>query len=112
MNPMLRKLVNVVIIMTVIVGFVYQVWEIGNDYFKYPTITSVTIVDVLPATNIPQIAVCSAAGKPNRDTFVDAFQKQLMEQPGDGSYPGGDPTLVPGSLSVPIESLTLNDSEV
>ena len=104
MNSKLRILINVTVNVVVILGCVYQVSEIGNEYFKYPTVTSVRVIDFLPATTIPQVAVCSG--------YI-GFQEQLMEKPPDGSHPGGDPTLIPGSLHIAgYDSMILNDSDI
>jgi hypothetical protein len=109
MNSKLRIIVNVTVNVVVILGCVYQVWEIEDEYFKYPTVTSVKVVEFLPVTTIPQVAVCSGYD----DDKDDAFEKQLMEKPPDGSHPGGDPTLIPGSLHIAgYDSMILNDSDI
>lgn len=92
MDRKLRLLIDIVINIGVIVGTTCQVLMTGIEYFKYPTLTSVTIVDALPATNIPQVAVCNYYG--------GNFQWQLMDHPPDGSHAGGDPRLIPGSLEI------------
>jgi hypothetical protein len=79
------------------------VWEISSDYFKYPTVTSVSVVDFLPLTTIPQVAICTPWDvERGNKSYVERFQEQLMEKPPDGSHPGGDPVLHSRQVPPPV----------
>lgn len=94
MDPKLRKFLDLIIIVIVTGGFSCQLYLISEEYFEYVTTTSVSIVDALPATNIPQVAFCVLwNGRAHRLSIVEAFQAQLMERPPDGSHPAGSPFL-------------------
>lgn len=81
----------------VLTGFTFQVSQICSEFFEYPTVTSVTIVDYLPFTNPPQVALCLPCHP--RDIFTSKFQELLRKHPRDGSYPGGEPTVSSGTVN-------------
>jgi hypothetical protein len=51
-----RLIVRIVIYLISSGLFSYQIWRIGEEYFRYPTITPVTL------ENIPKLTVAPKAG--------------------------------------------------
>ena len=92
MCPTKQKLLHLLVLVTVTGGFSFQVSLVCEEYFKYVTTTIVSIVDALPVTNIPQVAlyVTYTIGFEFADRI---FHKQLLDKQTDGSHPGGDPRL-------------------
>lgn len=58
-------------------GFLYQSIVICQEYFKYPTITSVKVIPALPLTNLPQVAFCYDLMFGDKRSSIDIFEMLL-----------------------------------
>src|SRR4029079_12810968 len=56
-SKLIRCSIRIVPYLLVTCGFVYQSQKICDQYFRYPTITSVSIIDALPLTFPPKITL-------------------------------------------------------
>src|SRR6266480_1058210 len=107
MSSYVLRLAPFLINILVVVGFFWQVSLICRDYFKYPTTTIVTIVNALEKNNAPQVAFCSSWDnswrKIGNQNITQRFHEQLMDQPPDGSFPGGNPK--PTRTTIPLSRI-------
>lgn len=59
----LKRSFQVLVYLLITTGFSYQAFLVCQEYFKYPTATLVSILDALPVTLPPRVALCT--GGPN-----------------------------------------------
>src|SRR5437660_383764 len=65
----------------IISGFMYQSLEIFIEYFKYKTITHMSIIDYPPKREIPTILICSLFHTTNytHEAIKEIFEHELTE---------------------------------
>lgn len=91
------------------IGFTFQTFVVCSEYFKYPTVTSVTVVQALPVTNFPQIAICASWECYLRYKHqVELFTEHI--NPPKGTYPWGSPVITSASINRNARS-TLSTSD-
>lgn len=98
MTPDKSTIIRFLIYPFIMVGFSYQSFMICLEYFKYTTITSVTVVPALPDTNFPQVAFCTEWITKEISELM-LFELHLKNQPPNKSYLWGNPRLVNVSIS-------------
>lgn len=92
----LRKFLQMFIYTIVILGFSYQFSLVCDEYFKYPTVTEVTIVKVLPLTNFPRLVLCTDLHYDSNQGYLTQFADlwQAMSSTNwTHGHPWGDPRV-------------------
>lgn len=104
---LLRKFFKLMVYTIVTAGFAHQSSFICDEYFKYPTVTSVSIVRALPRSNFPQVVLCTDlsydANQYYLTQFTDLWENLVAtaanRTPKCVGHPWGDPKIFSYDIS-------------